>query len=393
MNKLGRILVLDGNERSALAITRCLGQHGLRPVVGAETNRSLAGTSRFCGTQVRYASPYQTPMAFIDDLQRIVTEQAIEIILPATDVTTLLATRHQDKWPGVQLPIASYEQLDFLSNKYALFKLAEEVKVPIPETHYIDDAKQALDLADKLTYPVVLKPFRSRILRENDWLVTAVRVAKDATSYQRLVKSYSEYRDYPFLVQQFISGEGAGYFVLYDDNTLIADFCHLRLREKPPSGGVSVLSESSVVDIRLREYAERIFHKTGWHGVAMVEFKLGEDGTPYLMEINTRFWGSLQLAIDSGLEFPYLLYRIASGEELHYPMPYKNGVRLRWLLGDLDRLYIVLKSADYTPSEKFYEILSFLNFFSRNTRHEVNRLEDIKPFLYELRKYILDIVV
>lgn len=92
------------------------------------------------------------------------------------------------------------------------------------------------------------------------------------------------------------------------------------------------------------------------------------------MEINTRFWDSLQLAIDGGLEFPYLLYRIAREEKLQPPTLYKEGVRLRWLLGDLDRLYIVLKSPDYSLIDKFHQVLSFLNFLTRNTRYEVNRL-------------------
>jgi len=391
MSKISRILVLDGNERSALAITRCLGQHGLHPIVGAETDASLAGASRFCSNQVRYTSPYQAPLAFVDDLQRIVTEYAIEFILPATDVTSLLAARHQEKWPNAKLPIARYEQLDLLSNKYALFKLAKAEGVPIPETHYIDNEAQALDLADTLTYPAVLKPFRSRILREDDWLVTSVRVASDAIAYRQLIASHPEYQAYPFLVQQFIPGKGTGYFVLYDHDELISDFCHLRLREKPPSGGVSVLCESSPVDAQLREYSQRIFRHTGWHGVAMVEFKVGDDGIPYLMEINTRFWGSLQLAIDAGLEFPYMLYQMTIGEKLH-PPPYKQGIRLRWLLGDLDRLYIVLKSTDYSLDNKFQQALSFLNFFSTNTHYEINRLRDIKPFFYELRKYIREIV-
>ena len=35
---------------------------------------------------------------------------------------------------------------------------------------------------------------------------------------------------------------------------------------------------------------------------------------PLAMEINTRFWGSLQLAVDAGVDFPWLLYRMVSGE-------------------------------------------------------------------------------
>ncbi len=42
-----------------------------------------------------------------------------------------------------------------------------------------------------------------------------------------------------------------------------------------------------------------------WTGVAMVEFKLdARDGVAKLMEINGRFWGSLQLADRRGRRFP-----------------------------------------------------------------------------------------
>jgi hypothetical protein len=55
-----------------------------------------------------------------------------------------------------------------------------------------------------------------------------------------------------------------------------------------------------------------------WTGLAMVEFKVGEDG-PKLMEINGRVWGSLPLAVKSGVDFP------ARMAELYLAGPPKNG--------------------------------------------------------------------
>jgi predicted ATP-grasp superfamily ATP-dependent carboligase len=124
----------------------------------------------------------------------------------------------------------------------------------------------------------------------------------------------------------------------------------------------------------------------------MVEFRVANDGTPYLMEVNTRFWGSLQLAIDAGVDFPELLYRITNGETPPAQQPYKKGVRLRWLLGDLDSLYLVLKSSQYSISVKFSRIRDFLTPHLFSTRHEVNRLGDLKPAFTELKQYIRDLV-
>jgi predicted ATP-grasp superfamily ATP-dependent carboligase len=51
-------------------------------------------------------------------------------------------------------------------------------------------------------------------------------------------------------------------------------------------------------------------------GVAMVEFKLDrrKGNAAKLIDVNGRFWGSLQLAILSGVDFPYYLYQLAVGD-------------------------------------------------------------------------------
>lgn len=392
MTNVNNILVLDCAERSALAIVRNLGQHHHRVYCGADTDHSLAGKSRYCHREIRYSSPYLKPMEFMEDLCRITKEHDIGIILPATDVTTSLLAQHRAMLSDVVIPVASSAQIDRLSNKYALFKQAESLGLPIPITRYIDNLSQAHAAVEGLVYPVVMKPFRSRILTEQGFLSTSVRIVRSREEFLAALENHVEFQTHPFLLQDYIEGEGAGYFVLYDQNRHIAGFSHRRLREKPPSGGVSVLSESAPVNPLLRDYSYQLLDTAGWHGVAMVEFKIAPDGTPYLMEINTRFWGSLQLAIDAGIEFPELLYRIGIQEVVPATQEYTTGVRLRWLLGDLDRLWIVLKSSNYDISEKFRQLLSFLNFFSPRTRFEVIRWGDMGPFIYEIRKYIRDLI-
>src|SRR2546430_8599658 len=88
-----------------------------------------------------------------------------------------------------------------------------------------------------------------------------------------------------------------------------------------------------------------ILDHVGWHGAAMVEFKVRADGRPYLMEINPRFWGSLQLAIDAGVDFPWLAYQLAAGLTPDSVEGYRIGVRNRWLLGDLDHVYLSWKES------------------------------------------------
>ena len=116
------------------------------------------------------------------------------------------------------------------------------------------------------------------------------------------------------MIQELVEGQGKGIFALYNHGKAVAFFAHHRLREKPPQGGDSVFSESVKCDPELLRYAKTLLDKAGWHGVAMAEFKGNDGDIPYLMEVNTGFWGSLQLAVDCGVDFPWTLYQIANGE-------------------------------------------------------------------------------
>jgi hypothetical protein len=127
------------------------------------------------------------------------------------------------------------------------------------------------------------------------------------------------------------------------DGAVLARFAHRRLREKPPSGGVSVLCESIEPPVDALDAATRLLAGVRWNGVAMVEYKIDErEGVARILEVNARFWGSLELAVSAGVDFPYLLFRMATGERIGESTGYRVGLKVRWELGDLDHLWIRL---------------------------------------------------
>ena len=180
-------------------------------------------------------------------------------------------------------------------------QLATQLKVPIPETFFVPNGRLEKILSSLYSYPVVVKPGRSVISVNDDLCVTGVHYAHNATELNRLYDKI-DYLQQPSLIQRRVEGEGQGVFALMNKGKPVALFAHRRLREKPPSGGVSVLRESIALPQPMTEYALRLLQYTGWHGVAMVEFKVDrQTGAPLLMEVNGRFWGSLQLALDASV--------------------------------------------------------------------------------------------
>jgi predicted ATP-grasp superfamily ATP-dependent carboligase len=152
---------------------------------------------------------------------------------------------------------------------------------------------------------------------------------------------------------------------------------HRRVREYPAGGGVSSCAES-FYDARLEAFGRRMLDALGWHGVAMVEFRQdSRDGELKLLEVNPKFWGSLDLAMAAGADFPGDLCRMALGAKLDFTDAYDRNLRFQWPLstsGDLFHLWT-------RPGSAFEVAMDLLN-----PRVKSNlRLNDFGPTLIELR--------
>jgi predicted ATP-grasp superfamily ATP-dependent carboligase len=387
----GRVLILDANQRSALAATRSLGRRGIHVITADQTSRTLAGASRYCRATLTYPSPSSSPDAFVAALRAAVAAQTIDLLLPMSEVTTEMILTRGGELGGVSIPFGTLDAFERLNDKRRLSEIAAELGIRVPRTFSVDSPATLQAAVDAMTFPVAAKPYRSRIPTANGWVPGEVRYARSAEELLALARDEMPFRAHPFLVQEYIAGSGQGVFALYDRGQAMIFFAHRRVRERPPSGGVSVVSESVPMDPYLQGIARRILDHVGWHGVAMVEFKVTAEGKPYLMEVNPRFWGSLQLAIDAGVDFPWLVYQLSMRElgqsaQAIAPTQYQVGVRARWLLGDLDHLYLRLRD-ERGVKARWQALRAFFRPLGKGTRHEVNRWDDWRPFATELRQY------
>ncbi len=403
MEKPEKAIVLDGEQRAALAVTRSLGARGIRVAVGSERKGCLASATKYCSESFAYPSPAEDPEGFRAALLAYLEKTGDSVLLPVTDVTLSEVLMHRGELPaGIVLPCDAYDKYAELSDKANLARIARELGVPVPDTLLSTDYENnevLIDKAAEFGFPLVVKPSFSRIRTDEGWKSAKVHYARDP-GHLREILSVETFREVPFLVQKRVYGPGIGVFLLTKEGELLAKFAHRRIREKPPSGGVSVVSESVVFPEEAGGAALRILEKVRWTGVAMVEFKVDrETNVAKLLEINARFWGSLQLAVSSGVDFPYLLYRLALGEQMDPPGSYLVGMRSRWELGDLDHLLIRLtksRSSANLPSHlggRPEALKDFIvDFFRPSVHNEVCRRDDMKPFFHELKSYLREIM-
>jgi predicted ATP-grasp superfamily ATP-dependent carboligase len=383
-----KILVTDGDNRAALAITRSLGRRH-EVVVCAPAPRSLSAVSRWCSESFVYPDPAVDERGFIETLEREVRERNIDVLLPVADITTILLSENRHRFePACRIPVPRAETIKLAADKVAIIELAQKLGVPVPTGITALNRAEALEKGSKLNFPVVMKPARSRVRVDDRWLSSTVQHAADRAELERVLTNLPDPL-YPVVIQERIYGPGVGLFLCYDKDRPVAAFCHRRLREKPPSGGISVLRESAPLDAQARASAERLLEHLGWQGVAMVEFKRDQrDGVAKLMEINGRFWGSLQLAIDAGMDFPSLLVDAVNGAAPEQDPGYHVGVRSRWFWGDVDGLLaILLKAGERAklPPEKRGRLRALLEFLRphKNCHWEVFRFNDVEPWMVE----------
>lgn len=332
------VIVTDGEQRAALAVVRSLGEE-YRCVVTASSRSSLAGGSRFSSRSVTVPDALERPYDFADAIVALAAEERAALVIPITEPAMLAILGVRSRLAPAVVPFPDLSTFKALTDKQRLLEEASKLGIAVPAQEIVPCAiaAESMDFS-ALPYPVVLKPSRSVGENAGGRAKLSVSYAADVDELRRKIRALPA-AAFPLLLQQRITGAGTGIFLLLWDGEQRAQFAHRRLCEKPPSGGVSVYRESIAIDEDLRDRSRALLERFGWRGVAMVEYKRDfASGQPYLMEVNGRFWGSLQLAIDAGVDFPRLLAASALGERVEPTLSYRTGVRSRWWWGQVDHL-------------------------------------------------------
>lgn len=382
------VLVLDGGERASLSVVRSLVRAGARVTATAGERWSLATVSRGVRGARVVRDPLEDPAGYAREIADIAGHVEADVVIPVTDASADAMLEHRLLLPSrVLLPFPSWEIYRAASDKVLVHALASEFGIGVPVCEIVrrhgDSAPE-----DSRLYPGVVKPHRSVVGRAPR-RKTGVRFVADVNECRRVLAELGA-DAFPVLVQGRVVGPGEGVFIGRWAGRTIARFAHRRLREKPPAGGVSVFRESIELASDLLMACEKLLDRLQWQGVAMIEGKRDlATGRWHLMEINGRFWGSLQLAIDSGVDFPVLLLQALLGHPHEPPPSWRSGVRLRWEWGDVDHLLIRLRHSrkhlalsDDAPG-RLAAAAAFLSIVPGHDRLEILRLSDPLPFLVE----------
>lgn len=378
------VLVTDGEQRAALAATRSLGAAGYRVLVAAAGRRSLAGASRHADGKLRTPHPGSDRSDYVETIAEAVRQHDVAAILPVTEPALLALLSQGEHIGDAVIAGPTFAAFEAIRDKAALLARAAALGIDTPEQVLLRTAADPVP-AD-LDFPVAIKPARSIVAAGDDGPMerVGVRYARDAESLRNVLARYPVHA-YPLLVQRYIEGPGTGAFLLLHQGRVLARFAHRRIREKPPTGGVSVCCESVPLDPDVLDVSARLLESYDWQGPAMVEYKLETaTGRAWLMEVNGRFWGSLQLAIHAGVDFPRLLIDATLDRPVTPVHEWRHGIRNHWEWGEVDSALLRVRAATGAKASAAWRAMrEVLDLRRGRDRTEVFRLRDPLPFLVE----------
>jgi len=379
IDKLGNIedeikgtsaLITDIERRKAIPIIRALGRSGVR-VIGMSYKRlPLGAFSKYCA-KIYHCPDYRgKPDLFINALERICRDENPDVFYPIEDVVISLCLKNPKSWtPYTKAVLPSPEIFEKAYDKWETIRLAKKQGIRVPETYCPENIEDVVRLAASWKGQAVIKPRKSSGSRG---LLYAENPSQILSAYKEVANKFPK----PLIQERIpLGGQGLGVFTLLNrQNELLSVFGHKRLREYPVSGGPSTL-RMSYRDEKLIEQTVRLFKEMRLVGVAMAEYKTDlRNNEPVLMEINARFWGSLQLAIDSGVNFPILYHKLALSKRFNPVLDYPAGKLCRWLWpGDL--LHFL------SNPKRFDNMSDFFKFRDPKMSYDILSYDDILPAL------------
>jgi predicted ATP-grasp superfamily ATP-dependent carboligase len=329
-------LVTDGLWRKSLSAIRSLGKSGFQVRVMGDTRATTGFWSSYARAHAVAPLAANNPDQFGDALLTELGRASGTVLLPMEDASLewVCSHRREVSDTGAMALLPTREALGIARDKAKTATLAQELGIVCPRTWEPRTPEELHELAAQQ--------------KAGQWVVKPRSGSgSGGVVYPEAARSLAEWRTHwerfgPLLAQERVPSEGAGLGVglLFDGSgACVASFVHRRLQQYPNSGGPSTDRES-IRAPELIERSTRLMARLGWRGIAMVEWK--EDPRtkePKLMEINPRFWGSLELAVRSGIDFPSLYARAALGEKLSPSHHYEAGVRCRWMIpGEILRI-------------------------------------------------------
>jgi predicted ATP-grasp superfamily ATP-dependent carboligase len=379
------VLVVGDDMRIFLSIVRSLGAAGIEVHAFPFDPEAPALKSRFISFVHLVPAFEQDQIAWRKALVNLLVKQPFDLVIPSGDPAIMALHVNRHELSQCLLAIPETAAIEALFDKEQTHLLCASLGIKSAKWGRLKDSDTSDSLINQFGLPLVIKPRRS-FDGESGKLREKVEIIETGDELEICLASITDRTS--FLVEGYFKGSGTGVSVLCERGTVLQSFQHRRLREG--RGGCSSYRISEAANPELRHAVEQICTKLNHTGVCMFEFRVNQEtGEWILLEVNARFWGSMQLPLSLGLDYPKLLFDLLVDGKSGPEMPYVIGFRSRNILLDANNLLQQFRRNGFVGFGNWCR--DFLDFLTQPLRWVMGRekadsfsLTDMAPSFREI---------
>jgi len=323
MNKPVPVLLTPMDEHMGLDIGRSLGKRGI-PVYALDSDEKAVGKYS------KYINFSQCPdiekndgadyLQFVVDYVKKIGGKVVLFAL--SDEYVLLFSRERENLSKYCIYVMpDHNTLVNLVTKDGLDSIVRKHNLAAPRTYFLDGIWSIESIAERLDYPVILKPTESTYwhtpeitaLLRKGLIACRAKIIKCQTP-KELIDSYNSIAsiDNRLVVQEIIPGDDSCLvyisFYLNRDSHPLGVFAGRKCRVLPTGFGSASYAQS-MIDPELEQLALALLHDVNYRGLGGIEFKMDPRDDRYkIIEFNARFGMWDGLGAKCGVDLAYLAY-------------------------------------------------------------------------------------
>ncbi|WP_040281124.1 ATP-grasp domain-containing protein [Psychroserpens damuponensis] len=357
------VLIPDGDSTWALSVIQCLSQvKGYNIYVLSNKKRTATKFSKFTSYYKFYDRPNDAD--WVTTINAEIEKNSIAVVLPIAEREFLFFINHghQISTSAKIIALPNSQNFEIAIDKMRLSDFSNANGIPHPNSYFISSEKEKQDVLSNIQFPILVKPLGQ----------------KGGDGIQKIdtksgLETYVNQNNQSVFIQEFIEGYDIDCSVLCQNGDILS-YTIQKGNLKGHSNFAPQLAFDFLQNDDVLNVAKLIMSKLNWSGVAHIDMRYDKSTNDYkLIEINARFWGSVEGSMFAGINFPHKAVQLALNQELadeHY-----DNIHHMRFKG-------VLKSIKRNP------LFIFRRKYIMNNTEAKTFLNDPLPTLYRFREWL-----
>lgn len=304
-----RVLIPDGESLITLWVINCLSVDKDIEIHLVSAKKWVESRFSKHVSSFAYCPPGISQDQRFDFLKRRIEDLDIHVLLPIIVPSIRYVSKYKKDFQalGLEIQVPGIKQLDLANCKGSLAKFLHKNGLPHPRTYDSKELKKEKDLP----FPLLIKPLSS-------WNGRGLSLAKNEEELRGLVE-----REERFIAQEYLTGEDYCVNVICQEGEIkqysIQKGIIPSRHSFRPNLGAEFVEAKPLLSI-----VEHIMAELNWTGVANFDvLKEAQTENYFIIEMNPRFWGSVEASQRVGVNFPLLYVQSVLGEKLD-SKPYRK---------------------------------------------------------------------